>query len=63
MFSVCAAITLFGGIFYVLFCDADLQSWAVNRAPEETDSDNEDVDENGGTNKKMETCPYTDTRF
>lgn len=30
VFYICAAITLFGGVFYVLFCDATLQKWAMS---------------------------------
>lgn len=30
VFYVSAAITFCGGVFYVIFCNADLQSWAIN---------------------------------
>jgi len=35
---VCAAITLFGGIFYIIFCDAEMQKWAVNKPSNEAES-------------------------
>lgn len=32
MFYICGAITLFGGVFWALFCEGDLQPWACEES-------------------------------
>jgi hypothetical protein len=54
VFYVCAAVTFFGGVFYVVFCDADLQKWAASGAGEEDEETNE---------TKKENLYTVDTRF
>jgi len=60
VFYVCAAVTFFGGVFYVVFCDADLQNWAASSAVEERTHTEEDEE---ATETKKENLYIADTRF
>ena len=40
MFIICVVLYFFGGVIYVLFCDATTQSWALTNKEANTDEQN-----------------------
>ena len=51
MFIICVVLYFFGGVIYVLFCDATTQSWALNKQA--------NTNENNTTNREQKDLSKT----